>query len=64
MYLPISCPLMTYFQARMCEMQLKEKIIAQIEEQLPTLPEEDILFLAGYLLGKQEEKEKHEPEPH
>ena len=38
------------------EMPLKEKIIAQIEEQLPTLPEEDILFLAGYLLGKREER--------
>lgn len=45
-------------------MQLKERIIAQIEKQLATFPEEDILFLAGYLLGKQEEKEKHEPEPH
>lgn len=30
-------------------MQLKEKIIAQIEEQLPMLPEEDILFLADVL---------------
>lgn len=46
------------------EMPLKEKIIAQIEEQLPMLSEEEILFLAGYLLGKREEKEKHEPEPH
>ncbi len=39
-----------------------KKLIKDIEEQLPSMQEQDIYFVAGYLMGIREEREQQKNE--